>query len=93
MRKTDPGHTVKPGRSIIERMQKQMDKRRNKLQQLRIDQGVASQPLSPESYERALWDQALELGRYEGIAATLAIMRSSSVQHEIECSNERLGIE
>lgn len=81
------------GRTLIERIQAQMDKRRKMLEAKRIQQGVASKPNGNTKYETALYEQALEQGRYEGFAATLAILRSSSLTHEIERSNERLGIE
>lgn len=84
-------HSVPKGRTIIQRMEKQMDKRRTRLEQARIAQGVA--PMPANDRETAIWTQAIELGRYEGIAATIAIMRNSSVGHESERSNERLGIE
>ena len=69
------------GPSIIERCQTQMDKRRKKMEETFVEFG-------PDSKQ-----YLLNKGRYEGIAGTLAIMRSSSLQHEITCSNERLGIE
>lgn len=81
------------GRTLINRLEQQMDKRRKKLQELRVEQGIATEPHSEHSYEYALWHQALNLGRQQGIAASIAIMRSSSVEHEMERSNERLGIE
>ncbi|AYN58039.1 hypothetical protein HWB90_gp100 [Mycobacterium phage Fowlmouth] len=69
------------GRSLIERIQQQMDKRRNKMEDSFVEYG-------PDSKQ-----YLLNKGRYEGFAATLAILRSSSLEHEVQCSNERLGIE
>ena len=66
------------GRSIIERIQQQMDKRRKVLEDMVLQRGT-------EEYN-------LNRGRYEGLAAALAILRSSSVGEEVERSNERLGI-
>jgi hypothetical protein len=86
-------HSVPKGPTLIQRIERQMDKRREKLEQKRIDQGIAVKPHSPRSYEFALYEQALEQGRYEGLSAAIAIMRSSSVAQEISRSNERLGIE
>jgi hypothetical protein len=86
-------HSVPKGPTLIQRIERQMDKRREKLEQKRIDQGYATKPLSPQSYEYAMWEQALEQGRYEGLSAAIAIMRSSSVPEEVSRSNERLNIE
>ena len=73
------------GRSIIEKIEEQMDKRRKALAQMIIDKGgdVRNTP-----------DYVLNKGRYEGFAATLALLRyPSSMKEEIARSNERLGIE
>lgn len=74
-------HPGEKGRSLIERLEIQMDKRRKKIEQLRIKYGNKTPGLEKE------------VGRYEGIAASIAIMRSSSMPIEISRSNERLGIE
>jgi hypothetical protein len=55
-----------------------MDKRRKVLEDMVLQRGT-------EEY-------SLNRGRYEGLAAALAILRSSSVGEEVERSNERLGI-
>lgn len=78
-------HPGLKGPTLIERIQRQMDKRRNAIEKHRAKDGVL--------LREAMDPQTLEQGRYEGIAAALAILRSSSMQHEIDCSNERLGIE
>lgn len=78
------GHSGFAGPSLIERIQEQMDKRRKALAKMIIDQGSAVR--TSEEY-------ILNKGRYEGFAATLAILRSSSLKNEIALSNERLGIE
>ena len=83
-------HTVPPGRTLINRIEAQIDRQRKRLETQRVEQGVAEKPLSPMSYEYAMWEQAQIQGRIEGMAATLAILRSSSVKFEIERSNERL---
>ncbi|AVD99708.1 hypothetical protein HWB51_gp104 [Mycobacterium phage Cuke] len=74
-------HPGGQGKTLIERIQIQMDKRRKKMEETFVEYG-------PESKQ-----YLLNRGRYEGFAATLAILRTSSVDHEIQCSNERLGIE
>ena len=67
------------GRSIGERIAEQMDKRRKKMEKLVL--------------QRDSVEYATERGRYEGLGAALALLRSSSLNEEIERSNERLGIE
>jgi hypothetical protein len=81
-------HAVAPGRSIIERIQAQMDKRRKVIEKSRIEQGWPGD-MNSEQMREFHKNQ----GRYEGLAAALALLRSSSVAFEIERSNERLGIE
>lgn len=76
-------HQVPPGRSLIERIESQMDKRRKAMRDLIVQQG---------SNVRETYVFALQKGRYEGMAGSLAILRSSSMQQELERSNERLGI-
>lgn len=71
------------GPTIIQRIEKQMDKRRKVLEDTVVKLGTDA----PESNE---WQR--NRGRYEGLAAAIALLRSSSVEHEIERSNERLGI-
>jgi hypothetical protein len=73
-------HSVKPGRSIIERLEIQMDKRRKQMEKILIEIGAGK-------------EHTLNKGRYEGLALAISIMRNSSIPHEIERSNERLGIE
>ena len=77
---------------MINKIEEAMDKRRKTLEGKRTQQGKAEKPANTESHERALWDQALELGRIEGMAGALAVLRSSSLAHEAERSNERLGL-
>ena len=77
-------HAVPPGRSLIERIQAQMDKRRKVMEELVIQHGLET-PSHPE--------YLVNKGRYEGMAASLALLRSSSVAEEIRRSTERLGIE
>lgn len=72
------------GRTLINRIEAQMDKRRKVLEDKVIELGLAASQNS---------DYLLNKGRYEGFAATLAILRSSSVTEEVNRSNERLGIE
>ena len=73
------------GRTLIQRLEAQMDKRRKIMEDMVIKHGMAECLLSTV--------YVVNKGRYEGIAASIAIMRSSSVDHEGERSNERLGIE
>lgn len=62
-----------------------MDKRRTALEKLREKEGVL--------LREAMDSQAIEQGRYEGYAAALSLLRSSSVPIEVGRSNERLGID
>lgn len=72
------------GRTLIQRIEFQMDKRRKVMERIVIGKGMG-------------WDHDREFllnkGRYEGFAATLALLRSSSVTEEVSRSNERLGID
>lgn len=72
------------GRTLIQRIEAQMDKRRKALEDIVVEHGInwTQEP-----------DWNLQRGRYEGFAATLAILRNSSVAQEILRSNNRLGIE
>lgn len=72
------------GKSLIERIEIQMDKRRKSMEDKVIQEGLNA-PNDPE--------YLINKGRYEGFAASIAILRSSSVAHEVSRSNERLGIE
>lgn len=76
------GGTVGP--TLINKIEGNMDKRRKLLAQMIIDNGAPA---------RISEEYILNKGRYEGFAATLAILRSSNLKHEIARSNERLGIE
>lgn len=67
------------GRSLIERIQTQLDKQNARLR------AINAAVIPPNEIERAILQ-----GRTEGMAATLAILRSSSLQHELEKSTERL---
>lgn len=78
-------HPSQGGRTLIQRIEIQMDKRRKTLENLIIQHGQGWASTSPE--------YNINRGRYEGLAAALALLRSSSVPHEISRSNERLGIE
>jgi len=75
-------HPGLKGRTLIERIEIQMDKRRKAMEKLILEKGLAASG----------FDYVIQKGRYEGFAASLAILRSSSVEHEISRSNERLGI-
>lgn len=80
------------GRTLIQRLEQQMDKRRKKLEDLRTHNGHEAMARQNGKITEAM-EAERQLGRYEGLAAAIAIMRSSSVEHEVERSNERLGIE
>jgi hypothetical protein len=94
-------HGGNEGRSLIERIEIQMDKRRNIMERLVTEHGNLrdfSQEEILASVEhnkpiKPVLDYSLNRGRYEGLAAALAILRSSTVAQEISRSNERLGIE
>lgn len=72
------------GLSLIQRIERQMDKRRKAMEDYIVEHG--SEKIDSATYH-------LQRGRYEGLAAALAILRSSSMQQEILRSNDRLGIE
>lgn len=72
------------GKTLINRIEIQMDKRRKWMEDFVVRNG--GQGMHSDTY-------SIERGRYEGFAAALAILRSSSLEHEIERSNSRLGIE
>lgn len=82
-------HKVKPGRSIIERIEQQMDKRRKLMENILVEVG----PIEMDGVKFMPKEYTLNQGRMEGLAAALGIMRSSSMAHEIERCHERLGIE
>lgn len=73
------------GRSIIERIEQQMDKRRKIMEDMVIKHGMHDCLLSTVYVENK--------GRWQGLGAALAILRSSSLSFEIQRCNERLGIE
>lgn len=76
------------GRSLIDRIRAQMDKRRKVLEDIYIQY--------PEDSDVNILDSKeylLNKGRWEGLAAALAILRSSSVAQEISESNQRIGVE
>lgn len=77
-------HPGLKGPTLINKIEAQMDKRRKWLEDFIIRNG--GEAMQTDTY-------SLQRGRYEGLAAALAILRSSSVPHEIERSNSRLGIE
>jgi len=74
------------GKSIIEKLQDDMDRQRKKLEAIVTKYGKDVPIEIAFQFER-------QRGRYEGIAASLARMRNSSVAEEISRSDERLGIE
>lgn len=67
------------GRSLIERIQAQLDKQNARLR------AMNAAVIPPSEI-----DLAILQGRTEGMAATLAILRSSSLQFELEQSKGRL---
>ena len=73
------GHTGYAGRSLIERIQAQLDRQNKRLR------AMESASIPPNEI-----DHAIILGRTEGMAATLAILRSSSLKEELSLSTERL---
>lgn len=73
------------GRTLIERIESQMDKRRKIMEDMVIKHGMEECLLSTVYIENK--------GRWQGLAAALAILRSSSLSNEIERCNERLGID
>jgi hypothetical protein len=89
MVKLENSHSGYAGRTLIQRIEIQMDKRRNKMEAFILEKGW--HPIETDVF--AASEYAINKGRYEGLAAALAIMRSSSVAEEVLRSNERLGIE
>lgn len=73
------------GPTLINKIEAQMDKRRKAMEEMVIQHGVEACSASSVYITNK--------GRYEGLAAALAILRSSGVREEINRSNERLGIE
>ncbi|HNJ38154.1 MAG TPA: hypothetical protein PL071_09075 [Nitrosomonas sp.] len=63
------------GRSLIERIQAQLDRQNKRL----------------SAIDKDSIDYAIVLGRTEGMAATLAILRSSSLPEELTLSQERIN--
>lgn len=83
-RKTET-HGGYGGPTLISRIEKQMDKRRKIMEDMVIKHGMEECLLS-EVY-------TVNKGRWQGLGAALAILRSSSMSEEIERCNERLGID
>lgn len=77
-------HSGLKGPTLINKIENQMDKRRKWLEDFVVRNGGHGMHSSEYSQQR---------GRYEGLAAALAILRSSSVNEEYNRSNSRLGIE
>lgn len=77
------------GRTLIQRIEAQMDKRRKAMERILIEHG----PHVVEGVRFYPKEHTLNQGRYEGLAAALAILRTSSVAEEVSRSNDRLGIE
>lgn len=73
------------GKSLIEKIELQMDKTRSKMEGNILAIGIQAVQDNP-IYMR-------NKGRYEGLGAALSILRSSSLKEEIDRSDERLGIE
>lgn len=77
------------GRTLINRIESQMDKRRKVMEDLIVQYSShVRETLDPNGIR-----YREEKGRYEGMGGALAILRSSSLKEEIARSNERLGIE
>lgn len=75
--KLSNSHGGYAGKSLIERIQSLLDRQNKRVKSLAQKDSV---------------DYALALGRAEGMAASLAILRSSNLQDEIHFSNERIGL-
>lgn len=73
------------GRTLINRIETQMDKVRQRMEDMVLKHGM-TECIASEVY-------IVNKGRYQGLAAALGILRSSSVGEEIKRSNERLGID
>ena len=73
--KLSNSHGGNAGRSLIERIQAQLDRQNKRL----------------SAIDKDSIDYAIVLGRTEGMAATLAILRSSSLPEELTLSQERIN--
>ena len=71
------------GPTLINKIEKQMDGRRVAMKNLILEHG-ANVRESPVYFRQR--------GRYEGLAGSLAILRSTNLKTEMDRSNERLGI-
>jgi hypothetical protein len=80
------------GRTIINRIEEQMDKRRKVMEDLVVKHGEVIIASRQAGKTTEAFEYQLNRGRYEGLAAALAILRSSSVAQEVSRSNERLDI-
>ena len=76
-------HSGFAGRTIIQRLEEQMDKRRKIVQRIQDDHSLS------EKYGELV----LNVGRYEGIAAAIALMRNSNLSVEFSRSDERIEAE
>ena len=72
------------GRTLINRIEAQMDRRREIMQDMVVKHGMEDCLLSTV--------YVANKGRYEGFAGALAILRSTTMKEEVARSNERLGI-
>lgn len=73
------------GKTLINKIEMQMDKRRKIMEDMVTKHGM-TECVNSEVY-------IANKGRYEGFAAALSILRSSNIREEMERSNSRLGIE
>lgn len=73
------------GKTIIARLEIQMDKRRKTFGGMLIEYGKEKCENMPDYW--------LNKGRYEGLGASVALMRGTAMAEEVSRSDERLGIE
>lgn len=86
--KLSNSHGGYAGRSLIERIQTQLDRQNKRVHAM---QGPSIPPNNVGIDSQQLMDYAIAVGRAEGMAAALAILRSSSVTEELDNSSERIN--
>lgn len=76
------------GRTLQDKIRALMDKQNGRIRKIMGERYNQNDELEVHKHELKL---QLAIGRFEGMCATLAILRSSSIDAEKELSNERCG--
>jgi hypothetical protein len=77
-------HGCYGGRTLQDKIRALMDKQNGRVRK-------AEKPNSDDPSVEIIHKHGLAVGRFEGMAATLAILRSSSINEEMRLSDERCG--